>query len=127
VAVVADDLIWSTRLREQLEAAGARPVAARDRTGLEAALPDLDAAVVDLTARRYDGVELVRIASGAGRRVVAVGQHDDREGRRRAMAAGAERVFAYRQLAEDGARLLGRWLSSGAPGGPAAGRPGDAA
>jgi hypothetical protein len=31
VAVVADDLIWSTRLREQLEAAGARPLVARDR------------------------------------------------------------------------------------------------
>jgi DNA-binding response OmpR family regulator len=112
VAVVADDLIWSTRLSEQLAAAGATTVTARDRAALEAALPDLDAAVVDLTARAYDGVALVGIAAAAGRRVVAVGQHDDREGRRRASDAGAERVFAYRQLAEGGGRLLAEWLAT---------------
>jgi DNA-binding response OmpR family regulator len=112
VAVVADDLIWSTRLREQLEAAGARPLVARDRPAVEAALPDIDAAIVDLTARRYDPVELIGIVAGSGRPVAALGQHDDREGRLRARIAGADRVFAYRQLSEDGARLLGSWLTS---------------
>ncbi len=108
MAVVADDLIWSTRLRDQLAAAGARPVAARDRATLEAVLPDVDAVLVDLTARRYDPVAAVGAAAAAGRRVVAVGQHDDRDGRTRATVAGAERVFAYRQLAEDGPRRLAR-------------------
>lgn len=112
VAVVADDLIWSTRLREQLEAAGARSVVARDRPAVEAAIPDIEAAIVDLTARRYDAIELIRIVAASGRRVVAVGQHDDRDGRSRARSAGAERVFAYRQLSEDGERLLGAWLAA---------------
>jgi DNA-binding response OmpR family regulator len=112
VAVVADDLIWSTRLREQLREAGARPVAVRDRSALEAALPDVDAAVVDLTARAYDGIELVGLAVAAGCRVMAIGQHDDREGRRRATVAGAERVVAYRQLAEKGPAVLAHWLGS---------------
>jgi CheY-like chemotaxis protein len=128
VAAVADDLIWSTRLREGLASAGAVTVGVRDRAALEAALSDVDAVVVDLTARGYDGVELVGLASAAGRRVVAVAQHDDADARRRAKAAGAERVFAYRQLADD-PRLLARWLAAGprsddeaTPATPAAGR-----
>ena len=112
VAVVADDLIWSTRLRDQLVAAGALALPARDRPALEAALPAVDAAIVDMTARGYDAVELIELVAGSGHRVVAVGQHDDREGRRRALSAGAERVFAYRQLSEAGARLLGDWLAA---------------
>ncbi len=69
-------------------------------------------AIVDLTARAYDGVEAVRIASGTGARVVAVGQHDDAALRRAAMAAGAERVYTYRALFEDGPRTLAAWLNS---------------
>ncbi len=116
VAVLADDLIWSTRLTAQLRAVGALPVATRDLAGLEAVLPDVEASVVDLTARAYDGIEAVRHAAAGGRRVLAVGQHDDRELRRRAIAAGAERVLPYRKLAEDGPASLARWLSTGRDG-----------
>ncbi len=112
VAVVADDLIWSTRLVGPLRAAGVAAVVVRDRAGLAAALPEVDATVIDMTARAYDGVELIRDAMLARRRTVAVAQHDDREIRRRAIEAGAERVFAYRQLAERGADVLGLWLAS---------------
>ncbi|HYM84083.1 MAG TPA: hypothetical protein VEY67_08035 [Candidatus Dormibacteraeota bacterium] len=122
VAVVADDLIWSTRLREQVRRAGAEPVPVHDRAGLLSAAP-LDAAVVDLTARAYDGIELVGAAVAEGMRVVAVGQHDDREARRRALDAGAERVFAYRQLADAGRAGLAGWLGSDAPDGGVAGTP----
>ena len=122
VAVVADDLIWSTRLRDQLVAAGALALAARDRPALEAALPAVDGAVVDMTARGYDAVEMIQLVARSGRRVIAVGQHDDREGRRRALSAGAERVFAYRQLSDAGARLLGDWLAAGPVARPATGR-----
>lgn len=114
VVVLADDLIWATRLAEALTAAGARPQRARRLADLERLLAPSGAvgfAIVDLTARAYDGVEAVRLASGTGARVVAVGQHQDVALRRAAMAAGAERVYTYRALFEDGPRTLGAWLT----------------
>jgi DNA-binding NarL/FixJ family response regulator len=127
VVVLADDLIWATRLAGALTAAGARPRRARrledlasllgEAAGGEAAAggqggPAAPAkrAIVDLTARAYDGVEAVRAAAAAGARVIAVGQHDDLALRRSAIAAGAERVFTYRALFEDGPRALAAWL-----------------
>ena len=68
--------------------------------------------IVDLTARAYDGVEAIRHAAASGARVVAVGQHDDAALRRAALDAGAERVFTYRALFEDGPRQLARWLAA---------------
>ena len=68
--------------------------------------------VVDLTARTYDGIAALEMARGAGRRSLAVGQHDDHALRKRALAAGADRVFAYRKLFEDGPRTLGAWLAA---------------
>ena len=53
--VVADDLIWASRLQAAVEKAGAAPV----RQGG-------DAAVVDLNGRTYDGVGAV--AEAAARR-----------------------------------------------------------
>jgi DNA-binding NarL/FixJ family response regulator len=107
VVVLADDLIWATRLADAVAAAGGLP--ARRRR-----LEDLDPAaafvIVDLTARAYDGVTAIRQAAGTGARVVAVGQHDDAALRRAAIEAGAERVFTYRSLFEDGPRALARWL-----------------
>jgi hypothetical protein len=44
--------------------------------------------------------------------VLAVGQHDDRLVRQRALAAGASRVYAYRRLFEDGPRQVGAWLAA---------------
>jgi DNA-binding NarL/FixJ family response regulator len=80
-------------------------------TGLDGALPDVDRVIVDLTARAYDGVDAIARARAAGRPVLAVGQHDDAELRRRALAAGADRVHPYRQLFEDGSRQMARWLT----------------
>jgi DNA-binding NarL/FixJ family response regulator len=114
VVILADDLIWATRLAAAITAAGARSETARRLSDLERllspAVPGAGLAIVDLTARAYDGVEAVRVASGAGARVVAVGQHDDAALRRAALAAGAERVFTYRALFENGARTLAAWL-----------------
>lgn len=115
VVVLADDLIWSTRLSEAITGAGARPLRARRLADLEALLaPGADGpnlVIVDMTARAYDGVEAIRVASGAGARIVAVGQHDDAELRRAAVAAGAERVYTYRALFENGPRTLAAWLA----------------
>ena len=111
VLVLADDLIWSTRLIAQVQAAGADAAPVRTLAALNQALPAADAVIVDLTARAYDGIIAVRKAADAGRRVLAVGQHDDAELRRRALAAGAERVHPYRKLFEDGEKTLAAWLS----------------
>jgi DNA-binding NarL/FixJ family response regulator len=110
VIVLADDLIWSTRLIAQVNAAGGDAAPVRTIAALSQALPAAGAVIVDLTARAYDGIVAVRKAADAGRRVLAVGQHDDAELRRRALAAGAERVYAYRKLFEDGPATLARWL-----------------
>ena len=121
MVVLADDLIWATRLADALTSAGATPRRARRLEDLEGLLaPDGPApesgqgggfAIIDLTARAYDGVEAIRVASGTGARVVAVGQHDDVALRKAATAAGAERVFTYRALFEDGPRALAAWLA----------------
>ena len=123
VAILADDLIWATRLADAVRAAGATPRIVRRIADLETLVGGAAGAagapggagasdvIVDLTARAYDGVAAVRLASGTGARVVAVGQHDDTEQRRAATEAGASRVFTYRALFEDGPRLLGRWLA----------------
>jgi DNA-binding response OmpR family regulator len=112
VAVLADDLIWSTRLSDALQAVGAEPEHVRSLDGLAAALSRVDRVIVDLTARAYDGVSAIETARAAGKPVLAVGQHDDHELRRRALAAGADRVFAYRKLFEDGPRTLAAWLAA---------------
>jgi CheY-like chemotaxis protein len=112
VAVLADDLIWQSRLDTQLRTIGARPARASTLPELESVLDRVDAVVVDLTARRYDGLEAVTLAAGSGRRVLALGQHDDHLLRRRALEAGAERVLAYRKLADDGPSTLARWLAA---------------
>ena len=116
MVILADDLIWSTRLAEAITAAGARPRAARRLADLERLLgPEGDGdglAIIDLTARAYDGVEAIRAAAATGARVVAVGQHDDVPLRRAALAAGAERMFTYRALFEHGARTLATWLAA---------------
>ena len=83
----------------------------RSAGALEAALPDVDHVVIDLTARAYDGVAAIALAHAAGLPVLAVGQHDDVELRRRALAAGADRVHPYRRLFEDGARQVAAWLA----------------
>lgn len=112
MAVVADDLIWGTRLADLVRAAGADAVPVRTLAALEAALPDVDRVVVDLTARAYDGLAAIAAAHAAGRPVLAVGQHDDVELRKAALAAGADRVHPYRRLFEDGAPEMTAWLTT---------------
>lgn len=67
--------------------------------------------IVDLNGRAYDGVDAVAAAAAAGARVLAVGQHDDLDLRRRALAAGARRVFSYNKLFTDGPQVVGLLLA----------------
>jgi DNA-binding response OmpR family regulator len=111
VVVLAQDLIWADRLARAVEAAGAEPVRVASLERFEAALAGCDAAIVDLTALAYDGVTAIERARTAGVRVLAVGQHDDHGLRKRALSAGADRVYAYRKLFEDGPATIAAWLA----------------
>jgi hypothetical protein len=118
IAILADDLIWATRLADAVRRAGGEPVPVRTDTGLNRVLGSIYGCVVDLTARAYDGLACLAVATASGVPAIAVGQHDDVEMRRAARAAGAARVYAYRALFEHGDRELGTWIA-GLPAGTA--------
>ena len=110
IAILAQDLIWSDRLARAVDAAGATPQRTKTAPEFDAALECADLAVIDLTARAYDPLVAIERARSAGARVFAVGQHDDLDLRKRALARGAERVYAYRKLFEDGPATIAGWL-----------------
>ena len=120
VLVLADDLIWSTRLIEQVRAAGRRR-----RTCPDAGGPQPGPAGCGRRDRGPDRPRLRRRRRGTSgcreRSARARGrQHDDATLRRRALDAGADRVLAYRKLFDDGPESISRWLAS-----PAESRAGD--
>ena len=112
VLVLADDLIWGTRLAGHVRSAGAEPVAVRSADAFRAELATAHAAVVDLTSRAYDGLAMIAAARDRAVPVLAVGQHDDHVLRRDALAVGADRVLAYRKLFDDGPDTIRRWLAA---------------
>lgn len=117
VLILADDLIWSTRLAGHVQTAGVTPVSIRTAAGFATALAgeDVAGAIVDLTSRAYDGLAAIAAARDAGIPVLAVGQHDDHVLRRDALAVGADRVLAYRKLFDDGPATIARWLEATRP------------
>ena len=111
IAILAQDLIWSDRLARAVEAAGAVPARSKTAPEFDTALETADFAIVDMTASAYDPLTAIQRAHASGARVLAVGQHDDVDLRKRALARGAERVFAYRKLFEDGPATIAAWMS----------------
>ena len=111
IAILAQDLIWADRLARAVEAAAAEPARARTAPEFDLQLEGADYALVDLTAYAYDPLAAVERARSAGVRVLAVGQHDDVALRKRALASGAERVYAYRKLFEDGPATIAAWIA----------------
>jgi DNA-binding response OmpR family regulator len=114
IAILAQDLIWSDRLARAVETAGAEPVRAKTAPEFDHALVGADLAIVDMTASAYDALVAIERARSSGARVIAVGQHDDIDLRKRALANGAERVYAYRKLFEDGPATITAWLARSA-------------
>jgi hypothetical protein len=114
VAILADDLIWATRLAAIVRAVGAEPVLGATELAFRAALAGATAAIVDLACRRADPFVGIEAAAAARIPVVGVGPHEDVAARKRALAAGAGRVYAYRKLFDDGPRTIGAWLSGAA-------------
>ncbi len=123
IVILADDLIWSTRLVGHVRTAGLEAVPVRVAEAYRSALAGARGAIVDLTSLAYDGLAAIAAARAAGVAVLAVGQHDDHVLRRDALAVGADRVLAYRKLFEDGPATIVRWLaaSTGGVGLPAGG------
>ena len=65
-----------------------------------------DVVIVDLNGRAYDGIAEIAAATAGGATVIAVAQHDDDETRRRALTAGARRVFSYQKMFSDGPEVV---------------------
>lgn len=110
--MLAQDLIWQERLSRSVEQAGAEPAHAGTAPEFDRALDDAGFAIVDLTARAYDPLAAIERAASAGLHVLAVGQHDDVELRKRALARGADRVLSYRKLFEDGPATIRAWIGA---------------
>jgi DNA-binding NarL/FixJ family response regulator len=72
----------------------------------------LGGAIVDLAGRRFDAVSAIGLLHASHLPVMAVSQHDDQLTRRRALAAGASRVFSYQKFFTDGTRLVEGWLDA---------------
>jgi ActR/RegA family two-component response regulator len=118
IAILAQDLIWADRLARAAEAAGAEPARAKTAPEFDRSLVCADLAIIDMTASAYDPLVAIERARSAGARVIAVGQHDDIALRKRALARGAERVFAYRKLFEDGPATIAAFMERGAAATP---------
>lgn len=124
MVVLADDLVWATRITEAVRRAGGRGLRLGSEEELAVALEayrledqqTIHGAIVDLAARRFDGVSAIEQVTDAGLPVVAVAEHDDQLTRKRALAAGATRVFSYRKFFEDGTRLVEGWLAAASRG-----------
>jgi hypothetical protein len=136
IAVVADDLIWASRLTDAVRRAGAEPrpltataaladtgVALADTSGaLEsgdhdaqartAATEGCDGAIVDMALMTADPMIVIAALHGLGLPVLAVANHDDVAIRKRALAAGAGKVLAYRKLHDDGPATIAAWIES---------------
>ena len=110
VAVLAQDLIWQDRLARSVEAAGGEPARAKTAPEFDSALECARLAIVDLTARAYDPMVAIERAVSKGAHVLAVGQHDDVDERKRALARGADKVLAYRKLFDDGPATITAWM-----------------
>jgi ActR/RegA family two-component response regulator len=117
IAILAQDLIWADRLARAAEAAGAEAARAKTAPEFDRSLVCADLAIIDMTASAYDPLVAIERARAAGARVIAVGQHDDIALRKRALARGAERVFAYRKLFEDGPATIAAFMERGATAG----------
>lgn len=118
--MLGDDLMWSTRITEAVRRAGGSAVALNTEAELALALeayevgdqPSVSGAVVDLALRGFDGVTAIEKVHAARLPVIAVAEHDDQVTRKRALGAGASRVFSYRKFFEDGTRLVEGWLAA---------------
>ena len=118
--VLADDLIWATRLEGQGRTLGAEVQRFTTPAKLLAVLAThpatpADLVAIDATAHAYDAEVAVREVCATGARILALVQHDDPEGRASLIAAGAVRAMPYRALFERGHAILAGLLDLPVP------------
>ncbi len=112
--ILADDLIWATRLAGQGRTLGAQVTTLKGVAELRdllsrGAVGTRDLIAIDTTTRAEEPIALVREAAVAGR-VLALVQHDDPALRAAALEAGALRATPYRALFERGHAILAELL-----------------
>jgi len=112
--LLADDLIWATRLAGQGRTLGAEVVTLKGAPELRelvarGPIGERDLIAIDTMARGYEPVAAVREAAAAGR-VLALVQHDDPALRAALLEAGALRAAPYRALFERGHAILAELL-----------------
>lgn len=94
--LLCTDLMFGVQLQKMAKQAGLKPIIVRPVSSL----PDGDVLIADLNTRG-DWEPTVREAAARGTKIVAFGPHMDAEVRRKAKAAGAERVLANSNLTRD--------------------------
>jgi len=112
--ILADDLIWATRLAGQGRTLGAQVTTLKGVADLRdlllrGAVGTRDLIAIDTTTRVEEPIALVREAAANGR-VLALVQHDDPALRAAALEAGALRAMPYRALFERGHAILAELL-----------------
>jgi hypothetical protein len=119
VLALVPDLLFGSRLRGALRAAGQEVelVGDEDRLGelLDDPLTPVEVLVVDLTDEELDGTGIVASLSAGGRlgaiRTLGFYSHVDTAARERAERAGFDLVVPRSRMAREGAELVARLAS----------------
>ena len=110
VVAVVDDLLFQSRLEQQVQDLGYAFVAVDSEPDLLAKLDSAGVAlaIVDLHVRGIDWRKAVSITQEAGLPVLAFGRHTDAQLLREARTAGCDSVVARSQLVEELPALIER-------------------
>ena len=116
VALLCADLMFGTKVEEQLRAAGHDVTRYSGEDMARAAVPESDVLVLDLTADEFDGATLVE-SMRMGRELEGVATvgfypHVDQETRRRADEAGVDLVVPRSRMAREAAAVVDRAVAS---------------
>ncbi len=113
VVAVFDDLLLGSNVLGMLRAAGHEAQLVGDPAAV--APNGADVLIVDLATTSFDGVALVERLRAAGElgetRTLGVYSHVDADTKRRAEAAGFDRVVPRSRMAREGAALVDRLLA----------------
>jgi CheY-like chemotaxis protein len=106
VVVLCADLLFGSRLEGALRAAGHDVDRLGNPEAMAAAAPDADVLVVDLTDPSLDGMALVERGAARATRTLGFYAHVEVETRRRAEAAGFDRVVPRSRMAREAGALV---------------------
>lgn len=106
--VLIDDLLFGSRVKESLCAAGHEVELVGGGGGLEDKLDGCDVLVVDLADERLGGVEAVQGLPETRPRTLGFYSHVDVETRLRAQQAGFDLVVPRSRMAREGGELVSR-------------------